>query len=270
MFLFFLLLHLSAAAQYGGIALSNPYSDFGAYSQKQTPVTSVMANPAALASLKNTSAALRGERKFMLPELGHYMALVVLPTTAGTFGLSGLYAGNTDYNQSELSIAYGRRLGDKVQAGLQFRYNSIHISSGYGNASVVSATAGIIFHATDKLSAGFNVVNPVPVYFGINKEEKLPRQYSAGIGYEVSGKVLTGFSIIKEDSQPVTVNAGMQYRITTAVLVKAGISSAASTAWFGAGFSLRTFNIDVFSHWHPQLGISPGILLQWQLKKKAE
>jgi hypothetical protein len=62
------------------------------------------------------------------------------------------------------------------------------------------------------------------------------------------------------------VNAGMQYQFTNQLLARLGISSATSTAWLGFGFSLKAFRLDAIAGYHPQLGITPGLLLVFNLK----
>jgi hypothetical protein len=48
------------------------------------------------------------------------------------------------------------------------------------------------------------------------------------------------------------------------------MSSATSSAWFGLGLSLKSFRLDVTTSYHPQLGITPGLLLIVHLSTKGE
>ena len=144
-------------------------------------------NQASLAQLKNASAGVFGERRFLLNELNNYSAAIGLPTKSGNFGLKAGYYGFSDYNESQLGLAYARKLGKKVDIGAQFNYNGIRIA-GYGNDAAVSFEIGTVLHVTDKLHAGVHVNNPVGGKFGKDQKEKLASVYTFGLGYEASEK----------------------------------------------------------------------------------
>lgn len=266
--IFCLFVHFSAKAQTLQHPLLSPYTGLGAYSSGHTDVFSFTNNQASLAGLKNFSAGLFGERRFMISELNNYVAVAGMPTTSGNFGLEATYAGFTDYNETKIGLAYARSMGKKVDIGAQFNYNGIRIA-GYGDASTVSFELGTILHITDKLHAGVQLNNPIGGKFG-KEQEKLPSVYSLGIGYEASEKFLLSAEVEKEEKQPINVNAGFQYRFIPQLQVRAGVSSAASIVWAGVGIRLNAVQIDVTSNYHPQLGVTPGLMLVFDLKKQQQ
>ena len=73
--------------------------------------------------------------------------------------------------------------------------------------------------------------------------------------------------IEKEEDRPLNINAGLQYRFLPQLLARAGVSTGTSTAWFGLGLMLHSIRIDITTSYHPQLGISPGLLLLYQFNK---
>ena len=243
------------------------YTGLGAYSIDHTDVFSFTSNQASLAQMKNASAGAYGERRFLLDELGLYQLAVAVPTKSGNFGIKAGYFGFTDYNESQMGLAYGRKLGTKVDIGVQFNYNAIRISS-YGNSSAINFEIGTVLHLTDKLHAGVHAYNPVGGKFGKNPEEKLASVYTAGLGYEASDKFFVGAEIEKEEDQPVNVNAGMQYKFLPQFLARVGIATNTSNVYAGVGFTLRSFRLDVVAGYHPQLGVTPGLLLIYNFSKK--
>jgi long-subunit fatty acid transport protein len=243
------------------------YTGLGAYSLSHADVFSFTANQASLAQLKNASAGIYGERKFLLSELNNYTAAIALPTSSGSFGLKTNYYGFSDYNETQLGLAYARKLGTKVDLGAQFNYNGISIA-GYGNDAAISFELGTILHISDKLHAGIHLNNPVGGKFGKDQQEKLASVYTFGMGYEASEKVFVSTEIVKEEDQPVNVNAGLQYRFIPQLVARVGVSTVTSTGWFGVGLFLRSFRIDVTASYHPQLGVTPGLLLIFNFKKK--
>ena len=249
--------------------VASPYLGLGAYSITHADVFSFTNNQASLAQLKTLSAGLYGERRFLLSELNYYSAAVDLPTSSGNFGLQASYFGFSDYNESQLGIAYGRKLGNKVDVGVEFDYNSLQIA-GYGNTSAINFQIGTVMHLSEKLHAGFHAYNPVGGKFGNDKQEKLASVYTAGMGYEVSDKFFISAEIQKEENKTVNVNAGLQYKFLPQLLFRGGFSSATSVLYGGIGLGLKTFRLDLTVSHHPQLGISPGLLLLFSGKPKTE
>jgi len=260
---------LHSYGQSSHVPVSYAYTGIGAYSQHSVDAFSFLSNQAALAQLKSAEAGVFAEKRFLLDELSAYTAAVALPTASGNFGLKTNYYGNADYNESVIGLAYGRNLGDKMDVGVQFNYNRI-LAAGYGSANVISAEVGTIIHVSKQLNTGIHINNPVAMKYGKNNDEKLPSVYSFGIGYEPSDKALLNMEIIKQEDEPVNINAGFQYKPADQVFVRAGISTATSRVWLGAGLLWKNFRIDVMSSYHSQLGLSPGVLFLMNFKKKRE
>lgn len=268
--LFVLLFHLPVLllAQTLRRPVAATYTGFGVYSLNHVDVFSFTSNQASLAQLKNASVGVYGERRFLLTELNNYTAVAALPTHSGNFGLKAGYSGFSDYNETQIGLAYGRKLGSKVDIGAQFNYNGIRINS-YGNASAISFEMGTVLHVTDKLHAGVHVNNPVGGKFGKDQQEKLSSVYTVGLGYDASEKFFISAEIEKEEDRPVNVNAGFQYKFIPQLLVRAGISSATSSAWLGVGLTIKSLRLDITTSYHPQLGITPGLLLLFNLNKRG-
>ncbi|HEV8506096.1 MAG TPA: hypothetical protein VGQ53_11870 [Chitinophagaceae bacterium] len=240
--------------------VSASYIRVGAYSNTHVDVFSFHANQAALAKMKNVSAGIYGEKRFLLNEMGLYNVAMTLPTSSGNFGFDARYYGFSDYNESQVGLAYARNLGRKLDIGVQFNYYNVRIA-GYGNASAINFEIGTILHLTDNLNAGMHVYNPVGGSLGKSGEEKLASVYSAGIGYEGSEKFFLSIEIEKEEDEPVNVNAGLQYTFLPQLSTRIGISTAMSSIFFGIGFGLKMIRVDVTTSYHPQLGITPGLSL---------
>ena len=255
-----LLITFTSGAQHIRRPVPSNYTGLGAYSLNSSDVFSFTANQASLAQLKSVSAGVFAERRYFLEELSSYTAAFGLPTQSGNFGLKMNYYGFSDYNESQIGLAYARKLGTKVDLGAQFNYNGIRIA-GYGNDAAVSFEIGTVLHLTDKLHAGIHVNNPVGGKFGKDQQEKLASVYTFGMGFEPSDKFFLSTDIVKEQDQPVNVNAGIQYKFLSKLLARAGISTTTSTTWIGIGLFLKSFRIDVTTSIHSQLGLTPGLML---------
>jgi hypothetical protein len=246
--------------------VSAAYIKAGTYGSIHNDAFSFVGNQAALASNKNFSVGVYGERRFMLADLTSYQLAFALPMLSGNFGLQANYFGSSSYNESRLGLAYARSLG-KIDVGAQFNYHQIKIA-GYGNASAINFEAGAILHVNDQFQTGVHIYNPTRVSIGKNGEEKLPVIYSFGMGYDASDKFFIGTEIEKVEDQPINVNAGLQYSFDEKLFARAGVSSATSSFYLGAGFLLNGFRIDVTASLHPSLGITPGMLLVYNSPDK--
>ena len=265
--LLFLSIHLIINGQTVHRPVAAVYTGLGAYSNNHIDVFSFSNNQASLAQMKNASVGVYGERRFMLDELSLYQLAIAVPTNSGNFGVQVGYFGFSDYNESQMGFAYARKLGNKIDIGAQFNYNGIK-ASGYGNSSAVNFEIGTVFHLTDKLNAGVHAYNPVGGKYGKNSEEKLASIYTVGLGYEASDKFFVSAEIEKEENQTVSVNGGIQYKFLPQFMIRAGIVTNTSVLYGGASLFLKTFRLDVVASYHPQLGVTPGLLLIYDFKKK--
>ena len=246
------------------------YPALGAYSISNVDLYATRNNAAALAQLPNSAAGVYAERRFLQDQLNLYTASIGIKTKTGAFALHGNYYGFSLYNQMQLSLGYGLRVSDKVDVGVQFHYHAVNQANGYGSASSINASAGAVFHLTDKIHAGINIYNPGGSKWSKAADEKIPAQYTFGLGYEVSDKLFISGEMVKEENLPASVNMGLQYRFVKQFFARAGVSTATNNLFAGVGFNLPKFRIDLAASYHPQLGLSPGILLLFDFAKKTE
>lgn len=242
-----------------------PYLSLSAYTTKQTDVFSFTGNQAALARVKTAGVGVYGEQRFLLAENSSYALATVVPTKKGNFGVQINYAGFKNFNEQKAGIAYARALGSKVDLGVQFNYYGYRIPT-FNNASAINFEGGAIFHFTEKLNAGVHVYSPVGGKLGKSGDEKLASVYKFGVGYDASDNFYFSSELIKEEDQPVNVSGGVQYRFQKQFFARAGFRSDNNTGYGGIGFLYEQFRIDVSASVHPQLGISPGILLIYNFK----
>ncbi len=246
------------------------YLGLGAYSSHNVDIYATRTNPASLAQLPQASVAVYGEKRFELQDLNYYSASFGLPTKSGTFAVYGSYFGFDLSNQTQLSLAYGRKITNKLDIGATFHYHQISQAGIYGNASAITGGVGLLLHLTDKIHAGINAYNPIRAAYDKDKEERLPSQYSFGVGYDASDKFFVSVELVKEENQSLNVNAGFQYQFVKQFFIRAGIATQTTNYFVGLGFRLKDFRLDIATSYHPQLGLSPGLLLLFDFGKKKE
>ena len=250
-------------------SLGMPYLNLSAYSTKQTDPFSFTGNQAALAKTNTGGVGIYGERRFLLAENSVYRLAAVLPTKLGNFGIQVNYAGFQNFIEQKAGIAYGRSLGDKVDIGIQFNYYGYKIPA-YQNGSAINFEGGAIFHFSDKLNAGVHVYNPVGGTIDKVNNEKLAAVYKFGLGYDASENFCVSTEIVKEEDQPINVTGGFQYSFKKQFFARAGFRSDNSTGYGGVGFLYNKVRIDVAASFHPQLGVSPALLLIYNFKEMSK
>ena len=207
----------------------------------------------------------------MLEELNMYSMSAALRTNSGSFGLNGTYFGFSASNQTQLSLSYGRKVARTVDVGASFHYHAINQSGIYGNSSAITGSLGMLLHLSEKITAGFNVYNPFRAQWSkTTEDERLPSRYTFGLGYDASDKFYLTAELEKEEGIEVNVNLAMHYQIIPQLFVRGGIASQTSNYFAGLGIQLSDFRIDLASSFHPQLGVSPGVLLLYNFGKKKE
>jgi hypothetical protein len=241
------------------------YIGLGAYSMNHADAFSFTSNQAALSRVKDISAGAYAESRFLLDETNMYSAVCVVPSNEGNFGLQVDYFGFKNYNESQIGLAYARSVGNNLDIGIKFNYFSFRIPA-YQSCSAVNFEIGAIAHLTDKLNVGIHFYNPVGGKLSKTIDEKLSSIYKFGIGYETSENFLISAEIVKQENVPISVNAGMQYNFQKQFFVRAGMTSEPGSPYAGAGIVWNDLRLDVTVSYHPQLGMSPGIMMIMNFK----
>jgi hypothetical protein len=258
-----LLLFLIPASQACGQVIhslpSSPHVGMGAYSYHFANVFSPMTNQASLANVQHAGAGVYAERKFLLKELTMLTGMIAAPTAFGCIGFVLHYFGSPAYNESQAGLAFGKKLG-KIDLGIRFNYTHTQ-ASGYGNDNAISFELGTLWHINDHLHTGLQVTNPLGGKFRRNTEEKLAAMYKWGLGYEASGKALISVEIIKEEEQPVNVLASLQYQLMDKLFTHVGVATGSGTPYFGVGYKWKSVRTTITTSYHPQLGVTPGLML---------
>jgi hypothetical protein len=256
--LFFLLAFIDCCSQSFPAVPVPAVARIGAYGSMHPNALHGAANQAALGAVKTTSAALYGEKRFLLQELSLYHFALAQPAGGGAFGLQAVVSGNSDYSTSKVGFAYGMPLSRKVAAGLQFDYVA-HRIRGFGSNAQVAVEGGMLIHFSDAFHAGVQVCHPAGI--AIKGVAKLPAVYTAGMEYHPAEAVTLTAELIKTGQFPLAVQPGLEYRFAPQLWAKLGMNSRTAAFFVAAGYGLKMFRVEMVGEVHPQLGLTPGLLL---------
>ncbi|HYH15796.1 MAG TPA: hypothetical protein VD794_11275 [Flavisolibacter sp.] len=234
---------------------------------QQTTAFSFTANQAALAYTSTLMSGVYGERRFMLQELSWYQVAAALPTRSGNFGLKGTYFGATSNAEMEIGLAYGRKLGDKVAIGGQFNYYTQRMPQ-YQSSHAVSVEAGLLLKVNEQVHASFHIYNPNNASLGKTKEQ-LPAIYTLGLGYVPSDRLVVTGEIQKIEDEKVNIKTAVCYLFDKRLYAKAGVNTVNAVYVLGGGVKLSSLSLEVTTSIHPQLGVTPGLLLLFHKKEKG-
>lgn len=248
--------------------IAAPYIGLGAYSINHVDAFSMTSNQAALAGVRNPALGVYGERRYIPGVTNMYSSVFVLPSEKGNFAVQADYFGYKNYNESQLGLAYARSLGSKLDIGIKFNYYSFRIPT-YQSSDAVNFELGAIAHLTDQFHVGIHVYNPVGGKLSKTENEKLVSIYKFGLGYEAGENFIISAEIVKQEDFPVNVNAGVQYNFARQFFARMGISSENETPYAGAGVSWNNLRLDLSASYHPQLGLSPGLMLIVDFKSRV-
>lgn len=222
-------------------------------------------NQAGLAYLDNTTTTLGIENRFLTEGLTQVCLGVAVPTNSGTFGISLLSFGNPYYRESQIGLAYARKLADQTAIGAKIGYQIIQIIEG-GHDGVLSAEIGLQHRILPFLHMGAHILNPIAATFANGYQ--LPSIFRIGAMVELSEKVSLLSGIDKSLREKENIKIALEYLISEQIQLRMGLQSHPRSLSFGFGSKIRkNMQLDFASSWHPILGISPAFQFNYTFAK---
>jgi len=245
-------------ARSGGVAnASVTYSD----------VWSSFHNQAGLGMLKDISAGVYIENRFLISDLSIKGFAVAVPTDKlGTFALNYTMYGGSLYNEKKAGIGYGKKLGEKFSAGIQLDYISTYIAEDYGSRSAFAVELGLLAEPIKNLKLGAHIFNPNRAKAAEYADERIPIILKFGASYQFSEKILFSAEEEKDVDQDGVFKAGLEYHVMEVLFLRAGIASNPTLSTFGFGLKFNQFTVDMASSWYQDLGFSPQFSLAYSFK----
>ncbi len=220
-------------------------------------------NQAGLGWLREASAGVFFQNRYLLKDLNYMGFAYAHPIKSGTFGLSFSNFGSTLYGESKVGLGYGMKFSDKITGGIQLNYHNTRIANNYGNHSGLTAELGMQAYLTDKLMLAVHLFNPTRSKLNEYNDERIPTVIRLGLSYEFSTKVLTTMEVEKDLLNKPVFKAAIEYKTNDLIHLRAGIGTNPTLASFGFGINLDNIQIDVAAAYHQTLGFSPELSLNY-------
>jgi hypothetical protein len=219
-------------------------------------------NQAGMAFYDKTAAGIYFENRYLLKEMGMQVGALTLKTQYGVFGASVAYSGDANFRTTKTGVAFARKFGNKFSAGVQLDYISTALGEDYGKKANVTFDAGILVKVTEQLTFGAHTFNPLHVKLSEYNDERIPATMNVGFGFAFSDNLLLTAEAYKNTELPMEFRSGIEYKMGSAY-ARIGVCSNPGRYTFGFGLLMKKLTLDLSSSWHPQLGYSPQVSLQY-------
>lgn len=191
-------------------------------------------------------------------------AAVAMPLTLGslegTAGLGFWQFGDALYNESQILLGYGHRLG-MVSLGIQAGYFQTMIQE-MGVTRRLSLAFGGVADLRPDLRMGMHIYN-----FG--QAEDLPTIMRAGIAYQPLDRWQLQLETEKEIDEKPIWKAGLSYWLLPQKFVlRTGASANPFMNYFGMGLVYRALQIDYALATHPVLQVSHHLSVSYRLSRR--
>ena len=227
-------------------------------------------NQAGMASLKEMTISAGFKNAYFLKELSTNALAFAIPTKSGVFGFNYTYFGYSKFNQNKFSLAYGKKLGKRISAGIQINYLYTHIEGEYGSQGLASGELGILTEPIDDFFIGVQLSNFWRAKYNATEEIYLPMLFKLGASYFLYNTVLLSAELEKDIELPLVFKSGLEYGLADKFFLRFGIATNPMIFSFGFGFNLKPFKLDIAFTKHPVLGYSPVIGLEYAINKTKQ
>lgn len=228
-------------------------------------------NQAGLVGIEGIEAGVYFHNLFGVGSLNDQGIAVAYGDENRAFAVNMSSFGVDVFKEDRYGLAYGMRLGEKMDIGVQLNYHSTRIlSSEYGSRSSLTAEIGLMSHLTEEFTLAFRLFNPSQTQLSEYEDERIPTVMSIGGSYDFNEKVSLVSEVTKDIDTQAIVRAGIEYRVVPTVYLRGGVSTEPTLSSFGAGVELGQLDIDLAASYHNTLGYSTQISLCYSFSDNAQ
>lgn len=223
-------------------------------------------NQAGLAGMRSFSAGVFYESRFLIDELSHVAGSLVVPVSAGTFGISFSQFGKGTYKEHKVGLAFAKSLSQKISAAIQLDYLSERFPENDRATGFSTFEAGVIYAATNELFFGAHIFNPIQG--GIKTNEgirKMPAVFRIGGHYQFLKMVLLIFETEKNFENPLLFKSGLEFSPVKNLALRFGVSGKPVAYTAGIGFQTGKITTDIGFNYHGNLGLTPSFSVRFAL-----
>ena len=223
---------------------------------------SMFGNP-ALMSEDERSVSFFGVRYFGFADVTDMAFAGSYPAKFGVIGVGAHRYGDDLFNENRLRLGYKNSFAG-FHFGAILNYSHVAFGGGYASAGAVGVDVGLAAPIVSDLWIGAKATNIKQPEYGSKNNEKLPRELSIGLSYQLSDIALFTSDVVKDVQFPISYRGGVEVSIIKNFVGRAGITVEPLTFAGGFGYSgdFWAVNVAVQRHEDRVLGYSPAIDLK--------
>ncbi len=230
---------------------------------------SAQQNQAGLGFMKDISAGVYYENRFLLKELSLKGAVIAIPVKGGAFGLCISNFGYSAYSENKYCFSFAKAFSERFSMAIAMDYLTTKIAEGYGSKGAFAAEIGIQSKPIKGLTIGAHIFNPTRAKLSDYNNERIPTIIRLGADYNFSDKVTLAVETEKDMALKSIFKAGIEYKAVKEFYLRAGMGTNPSLSSFGFGLNLKNLKIDISANYHQVLGFSPQFGLTYVFNKKG-
>ena len=225
-------------------------------------------NPGALGEIKQTTAGISYENRFLIKDLQSQAFAVAQPLKVGVISVGGQFFGNRTYRSQRVGVGYSMKLSEKFFAGVQLNYQGLQLGENYGNKNTLTGEAGIVAYLTSNWKMAAAVTNVSRTRLADYQEERFATTIRLGTSYNLSNKVLFLAEVEKSVDYKARGRFAIEYSPLEQLFVRCGVGLQPTEFGLGFGYRWSFLQLDFGTNYHPILGWSPHIGLTYKGNKK--
>jgi hypothetical protein len=234
----------------------------GAWSRVFHSPAAALINPAVLGIPADPAIVLMSKRPFLVKDLSAMQLYATHPVTGQGNIFIGCYLfGNPSYTELTLSAGYGLQLNKWLQLGIA-AHGTFSKVKGSLRSFAITPAISLQYSKGQTLGGVFMQYRSSPAF-------SVPAPYwiaGAGIGRDWSGQLYTDLIVYYSYQNGFNNMVSVQYRVLQAWILVGRVQTRPFRYAFETGYQKHRFSLRICTEWHPQMGFSPGILLNYQAK----
>lgn len=230
---------------------------------------SVFSNPASLAFMEHSSAALCFDHRYNVSGLNTYSFAYSHVYSKSRLGVGFAKFGDQLLNQHRVELAFAHKIR-MVSLGGGLGYHQLMVHEN-GVSRAITLQFGGNVEISPKIIYGAHVYNMLRARMDKNSQLYYPVIMKTGFSYLSNKSVLLSFELEKDNRYDPNFKAGVEYKMTDWAFLRVGVNSIPSNVFGGLGFKLKEWKFDYGVSFHNRLGLVHFIGLNFsvdELRKK--
>ena len=219
-------------------------------------------NP-ALVGVTPPSAGLVWSQLFGLPELSRESVVATSSLIGQPWYIETGSFGTDLYRESNIGLAFGRKLTETVSLGVEFRGDWLFIRD-YARAGSFSITTGVLIEPHPNIAVG-------AVWRNLNEprlsgyQDRIAESLTIGMVWQIRDEGDLVFDIVQESRHPAEYRLGAEARVLPTVALQVGARADPVRPSAGVQLDIRRFSFLYAGDLHPNLGASHELGLSFRI-----